>query len=188
MAKTVNPGKLAGVSPGTIAQAKIQKTVREMMTWDDDRLHKVVVARVRKLLKAPPRKFTSARLHARAMQGARSRFTGKRMPPRIEASIEVRTLNNLRAALRNVPSGDDGENWSKTIWAFMVNVVCKRWKLCDKIHEYDDEFSLMAALIGFLFKHYGIIIELELMTAVILLAWHRGPNWMCKCPKEPKKP
>jgi hypothetical protein len=167
----------------------IKKTLRQMSRWSDERLYRFIARRVirlartgalerrRRSLQPPGRSAVYGRLTS-GPGSVRSIFGPK---------IDTRTLEALRRALRGEPSADLGEEWFERIWARIKGIVCRDWRLCEKIHDYDDEFLLLFALIGFILRSHGILLEMELITAACLLAWHRGPEWMCKCPKKPKK-
>jgi hypothetical protein len=92
-------------------------------------------------------------------------------------------IEDLIESLRLEPSVVMGEFWFKRLWALMTHRICKKWRFCDKIHDYEDMIQFLTALISYLLRHHKILEDTELMTALVMLGWHKGPDWICKCPK-----
>jgi|SRR5580700_2050778 hypothetical protein len=172
------PERTVGRSTRAEVDHEIRQKVTRMARWSDEKLYRLIAKRI--IHQA--RKQALVRRRQATLQRVQ-RARGVAVKPSL--AIDTETLEALRRALRSEPSTELGEEWFQRIWNRIKGKVCIKWRLCEKLHEYDDELLLLILLIGYLLKErFGILSDMGLIAATVLLAWHRGPEWMCKCPKK----
>jgi hypothetical protein len=165
-------------STPAIVDIETRQTVTRMARWSDEQLYQLIA---RRIIRQARKQTLAGRRRATLQRVQRARGVAVRQ----RLAIDTETLEALRRALRSQPSTGLGEEWFQRIWNRIKGRVCVKWRLCEKLHEYDDELLLLILLIGFLLKErFGILSDIDLIAATVLLAWHRGPEWMCKCPKK----
>jgi len=176
MAKTLGTGKRTLTAHEAALLSAIEAKVRDMIDWEDRRLYLLVAKRIRKVA----RRAQVAR--KRGISVARARL-GRRPGPLTMNATDRKFIEELIEALQRVPSVAMGEFWFNRLWKLMTHMICKRWRFCEKMRDYEDAIQILTALISYLVRHLKILDDTELMTALIMLGWHKGPDWMCKCTK-----
>jgi hypothetical protein len=80
------------------------------------------------------------------------------------------------------PNVEQGKNIFSSNWQWVHNKICNEWNFCKRKKEFADENKLLISIIALVLA--GTSWHLRTATAVILLAWHQGPKFMCDCPDE----
>lgn len=96
--------------------------------------------------------------------------------------LEDRYQFDLMRVRQARPNVEQGRNIFSGNWEWVKNKICKEWNYCKKKKEFSDENKLLIAIIALVLA--GTSWHVRTATAVILLAWHQGPKFMCACPDE----
>jgi hypothetical protein len=88
-------------------------------------------------------------------------------------------IMRARAAQPNV---EQGRHLFSSNWKLIQDKICNDWNYCKKKKEFADENKLLISIVALVLA--GTSWHLRTAIAVVLLAWHQGPKFMCACPDE----
>lgn len=94
--------------------------------------------------------------------------------------LEDKYKFDLSSSRRELPSVGQGKNIFSSNWAVIEKKICKEWHYCERKKEFSDENKLIVSVIALVLS--GTDWGVRVATAVVLLAWHLGPKFMCNCP------
>jgi|ERR1017187_1630572 hypothetical protein len=93
--------------------------------------------------------------------------------------LEKQYQLDIMRARQEQPNVDQGKNIFVENWKTIQNKVCKEWNYCEKRKEFSDENKLLISIIALAMG--GTDWHVRTATAVVLLAWHQGPKFICDC-------
>lgn len=96
--------------------------------------------------------------------------------------LEDKYQFDLMRARSAQPNAEQGRHLFSSNWKLIQDKICKEWNFCKKKKEFADENKLLISIVALVLA--GTSWHLRTATAVILLAWHQGPKFMCACPDE----
>ncbi len=96
--------------------------------------------------------------------------------------LEDRYQLDIMRAHNAQPNVEQGQNLFSSNWRYIQNKICKEWNFCKRKKEFADENKLLISIIALVLA--GTSWQLRTVAAVILLAWHQGPKFMCDCPDD----
>jgi hypothetical protein len=78
------------------------------------------------------------------------------------------------------PTVKDGVGQFESFWNRLKSHVCDDWHYCERRKQYADELTLWTAIAAIAVEKLSL--EVSVATAVVLLAAHKGPKFICDCP------
>jgi hypothetical protein len=158
----------------------IARQVAEFAPWNDEQLYlllsqdftrkaneQLLQKAVAKLDPEQRRKFAHEGQRGAGLYGPVSFLFGK---------IDDRTLHILT---HPEPTVGNGKGWFESNWKIFKNHFCDEWHYCEKRKEYSDDLSLITAITAIMVEKMSL--EVGIAAAAVLLAFHRGPRFICDC-------
>jgi len=88
----------------------------------------------------------------------------------------------LLNAVQLEPQLNEGKGIFERIWSELRKHICDEWHYCERRREFADELKLWVAIIAIAVR--AMSLEVGVATAVVLIAVHKGPKFICNCPEQ----
>ncbi len=180
---------------------KIESQLRKALRQNDSVLYRQLAretkkSAIRHAVRAPEQLGLKVHLYSKREDGrtrmGRNPLTGQ--PVRIQyrlggkrrwRNIDQGMLAAFRKALGGTASESDGKDLFPSLWGRIGDTICDDWDFCERVKIGDDAFMILAGLVLHILKT-KMDIDSDIVVPLCVIAWHKGPEFICNCPKEDK--